>query len=78
MKNVKVEISDILPVSPLSLQCPHCQARPNKDCTASSGGFSVLHVERIQAAAAKDKAKKLFHENLSKTVDRILKGEAEK
>jgi hypothetical protein len=41
---------------PLTLVCPFCEAKPDDDCATSSGGFSILHVARIQAAAAKDVA----------------------
>jgi len=45
----------VLPTSPLSLECPFCKAKPGRDCSTSSGGFSVVHVARIKAAAAIDK-----------------------
>ena len=47
-------IPKFLPVSPLSLVCPHCGANPGKDCISDSGAFSVVHIARIQAAAAQD------------------------
>jgi len=48
----------MLPVSPLSIACPFCKAKPMRDCSTSSDGFSELHVARIKAAAAQDKANK--------------------
>lgn len=49
---------EVLPVSPLSLACPQCNAKPGKDCVTLSGGLAVLHLARIKAAAAKDTANK--------------------
>jgi len=40
-----------LPISPISLVCPFCKARPGRDCTTTSGVFSAIHVARIKAAA---------------------------
>ena len=42
-----------LPTSPLSLKCPFCKAKPFKDCVTASGQFSIVHVQRIEAAAKK-------------------------
>jgi len=50
-------IPDVLPVSPLSLACPLCKAKPNHDCTSISS-YGILHVARIRAAAARDMAKR--------------------
>ena len=43
---------EVLPISPLSVVCPLCNAKPRRDCKTPSGMFSVLHVARIRAAAA--------------------------
>jgi hypothetical protein len=40
-----------LPVSPISLKCPRCEAKPGLDCMTTSGGFAAIHIERIQMAA---------------------------
>jgi hypothetical protein len=56
-------IPEELPVNPTSLTCPLCKAKPSQDCTTSSGGFSVLHVDRIKAAAFMDRTKKRRREN---------------
>jgi hypothetical protein len=40
-----------LPISPLSLTCPRCNAKRNQDCMTTSGGFAAIHIERIQMAA---------------------------
>jgi len=53
----KVMIPETLPASPLSLACPFCKAKPGKNCATSSGGFAVVHLERIKAAAKKAAAK---------------------
>ena len=44
----------VLPVSPLSLRCPFCEAEPGHDCATSEGGFAVVHVARIKKAASLD------------------------
>ena len=49
-------IPKILFVRPESLRCPLCGAEPEKDCSTSLGGFSVIHVARIKSAAAMDLA----------------------
>ena len=54
MTTSKLSASDVLSVSPISLVCPLCKARPKRDCSTSSGGFSLLHIARIRAAAAKN------------------------
>jgi len=59
-KTTKLPIPGVklLPVSPLSIPCPHCKAKPARDCYTKSGGFSALHVARIKAAAALGAANK--------------------
>src|SRR5438105_15863172 len=42
----------VLPTSPMALRCPFCKAEPRHDCETSCGGFAVVHVARIDAAAA--------------------------
>jgi hypothetical protein len=51
-------IPEILPVSPESVRCPFCGAKSGRDCVTNSGGFSLVHVARIKAAAAMDLANK--------------------
>jgi hypothetical protein len=51
MAKERLHIPDILPVNPISLICPFCKAEPNRDCSTSSEGFSVLHIARIVAVA---------------------------
>jgi hypothetical protein len=47
-------IPDMLPTSPISLLCPFCKAKPSRDCSTTSSGFSVIHLARIKAAALID------------------------
>lgn len=49
-----VPIPEVLPTSPLSLWCPYCGAEPGKDCRTRKGGFAILHVVRVAAAALID------------------------
>ena len=52
----KDSIPSVLPISPLTVECPHCKAQPGHNCTADSGQFSVIHLARISAAARIKKA----------------------
>ena len=42
----------------ISLTCPHCGAKPKRDCFATSGGLTAIHIARIKAAAKLDSKKK--------------------
>ena len=55
---LKVLMPVVLPTSPISLVCPFCNAKPGHDCATTAGGFSVVHVARIEAASLIDKARK--------------------
>ncbi len=44
----------VLRISPLTLLCPYCGAKKGHDCATSKGGFAVLHVLRVKAAALLD------------------------
>jgi len=48
---LKGNIPEVLATSPLGITCPFCEAKPGLDCTATSGGFSAVHIARIKAAA---------------------------
>ena len=48
------QVPALIPTDPLSLPCPFCGARKSKDCATLTGGFSVVHVLRLQAAASLD------------------------
>lgn len=55
----KAKIPEYLPVSPLSLRCPLCHAKPNRVCeTASGGKLELVHIVRIKAAAKLDEERK--------------------
>jgi hypothetical protein len=56
MSKTKLLVPEMLPISPLSLVCPFCRAKPNRDCSTSSGAISVVHLARIKAAALQDSA----------------------
>jgi hypothetical protein len=45
-------VPEDLPVSPISLPCPYCKAKPGKDCATISGTLAVVHLARVKAAAA--------------------------
>jgi hypothetical protein len=47
----------LLPISPMSLFCPWCKAKPWETCETKLGvELEVVHVERIKAAAERDAA----------------------
>jgi hypothetical protein len=59
MTKTKTKIPEYLPVSPLSLRCPMCHAKPQEVCEIASGGaLEFVHVARIKAAAKLDAARK--------------------
>jgi hypothetical protein len=47
----QLKLPRTLPISPLSLRCPFCQAEPEQDCASIEGRYSVVHVARIKKAA---------------------------
>jgi hypothetical protein len=55
MAKASSAIPEVLPISPISLDCPLCGAKPGHDCETTSGGFSAVHIDRIKAAARADK-----------------------
>lgn len=58
-------LPEYLPISPLTLRCPFCGAKPGEDCeTASRVQLEVVHIARMKAAAKMDKAARATPENL--------------
>jgi hypothetical protein len=57
MTKPKRAAPEVLPISPMTLTCPHCKASPGHDCETSAGGFALLHVARVKGAAALDAAR---------------------
>jgi len=48
-----------LPIGPMSLICPLCEATPNQPCATAQGAeLEIVHVARVQAAAKMDAARK--------------------
>jgi hypothetical protein len=45
-------------VSPITLVCPRCKAKPGKVCEIFDGQIESVHIERIKAAVAMDVAVK--------------------
>ena len=58
MAKANSSIPEVLPISPISLDCPLCGAKPGHDCETTSGGLSAVHLDRIKAAALADKSSK--------------------
>ncbi|MFZ0521421.1 MAG: hypothetical protein WAL95_10380 [Candidatus Acidiferrales bacterium] len=55
----KTKIPEYLPISPVTLVCPLCNAQPNVACeTAAGGELELVHVARIKVAAKLDVAAK--------------------
>jgi|GEM_PF-3204604 len=73
MGKLIIPFPEVLPVSPLSLPCPRCKAKPGKDCHTVLGGLSLVHVERIEAAAKRDATKKPKREDFSPAAARIVR-----
>jgi hypothetical protein len=52
---VRITTSEYLPISPLTLACPVCGAKPDDDCrTPSKGRLYIVHLARVKAAAKMD------------------------
>jgi hypothetical protein len=43
-------------ISPMTLTCPRCNAKPGQVCDLFDGEVEIVHVERIKAATAMDVA----------------------
>ena len=54
---VKLRPPARLPISPMTLVCPLCSAKPGHDCETVTGiHLPIVHVARVKAAAARDLA----------------------
>src|SRR3979409_2414295 len=54
---VKLRPPATLPISPMTLACPLCSAKPGHDCETVAGiHLPTVHVARVKAAAARDAA----------------------
>jgi hypothetical protein len=52
---VRITTSEYLPISPMTLTCPVCGAKPGHDCeTPSEVRLYVIHLNRVKAAAKMD------------------------
>lgn len=61
---MKASIPEYLPVSPITIRCMLCDAKPNKACATSAGGYlEVVHLARIKAAAKMDTAARKSRKN---------------
>ena len=49
---------DYIEVSPKTLTCPRCKAEPGEACVKLKNMIELIHLERIEAAAAIDRAAK--------------------
>ena len=59
MAKKMTDVPEYLPISPVTLVCPECNAKPGKDCIPLPGGLvGIVHVSRIKAAAKLDSANK--------------------
>ena len=53
------KLPGVLRISPLTIACPYCAAKPRRACgTASGGRIEIVHVARLKAAAAMEAAAK--------------------
>jgi hypothetical protein len=54
--SLKTTTGEYLPISPMTLWCPSCGAKPGHDCeTPSKVRLYVVHLARVKAAAKMDK-----------------------
>ena len=54
---VKLRPPARLLISPMTLVCPLCSAKPGQDCETVAGiHLPIVHVARVKAAAARDAA----------------------
>jgi hypothetical protein len=52
------KLPDYIPISPVTLVCPRCKAKPGRACDLLDGEVEIVHIERIAAAAKGDVAAK--------------------
>lgn len=57
MAHVPRKLPEHITVSPMTLACPKCKAVPGTPCDIVND-FELIHLERIQQAAAMDAANK--------------------
>jgi hypothetical protein len=48
------KLPDYIPISPMTLVCPRCQAKPRQACVMYKDQFEAIHMERVEAAVLKD------------------------
>jgi hypothetical protein len=53
---VQPEHTKYIAVCPMTLNCPRCAATPGQICEILNGELELVHIERIEAAAAMDVA----------------------
>lgn len=63
------------PTNPMTLICPRCGAEPGQVCTIFEGQMVVVHVERIEAAAAQGALDTLADESTNHLRFRLGPGE---
>lgn len=49
-------------ISPMTLECPRCKAKPGKVCEILQGEIGLVHLQRIKAALTMDVAAKKANE----------------
>jgi hypothetical protein len=55
---VPKRIPDYIAVSPITLTCPRCKAKPGTACDMLDDDLDLIHLERIEAAVVMDVAAK--------------------
>lgn len=53
------KIPKYIPISPITIPCLKCKAKPGYACAVLGEGQEIVHVERIKAAAALDSIARL-------------------
>jgi hypothetical protein len=55
---VRKKIPDYIAVSPITLTCPRCKAKPGTACDMLDDDLDLIHLERVEAAVVMDVASK--------------------
>lgn len=52
------KVPEYIAVSPITLDCPRCEAKPGEACDMLDGAVASIHLERIEVAITVDEAAK--------------------
>jgi hypothetical protein len=58
MLNAMRSNPEYVAISPMTLACPRCKAKPGKACVVIKDSLELIHLERIEAAITLDEVAK--------------------